>query len=152
MIGYFRRPAETADVLRDGWFYTGDAGTIDREGFLYLRDRLKDVIVSGGENVYPVEIEAVLSHHPDVVDVAVIAVPDARWGETVKAVVVRRPGASTNEAQIIDFCRGRLAGYKRPTSVDFVEAMPRTPTGKILKRVLREPYWHGYERRIGGSG
>lgn len=152
MLGYWHREADTADVLRDGWIRTGDACSMDADGFLYVRDRIKDMIVSGGENVYPVEVENVLAEHPDVADVAVIGVPDERWGETVKAIVVRRPGSQVTEAELIEFCRGRLAGFKRPRSVDFVEAIPRNPTGKILKRQLREPYWAGHERRVGGSG
>lgn len=152
MLGYFNRDEETAEVLRDGWFHTGDAGTLDSEGFLYLRDRVKDLIVSGGENVYPIEVEAVIAEHPGVADVAVIGVPDVRWGETVKAVVVRRPGAAFDEAELVEFCRARLAGFKRPTSVDFVDLIPRNPTGKILKRVLREPYWVGRARQVSGSG
>ena len=152
MAGYWRRDAENAAAIVDGWFHTGDAASIDQNGFIYIRDRIKDMVVSGGENVYPVEVEAVLAGHPEVADVAVIGVPDQRWGEAVKAVVVRRPGSSLSEAQLIDFTRDRLAGYKRPQSVDFVDAIPRNPTGKVLKRELREPYWVGQERRVAGSG
>jgi acyl-CoA synthetase (AMP-forming)/AMP-acid ligase II len=110
------------------------------------------MIVSGGENIYPVEIEGVLADHPDVADVAVIGVPDDRWGETVKAIVVRRDGSALTAEGLIDYTRDKLAGYKRPTSVDFVEVIPRNPTGKVLKRQLREPYWAGRERRVAGSG
>jgi len=152
MLGYWGREEETAAVLRDGWFSTGDAAAIDAEGFVYLRDRVKDMIVSGGENVYPVEVEAVLAEHAEVADVAVIGVPDHRWGEAVKAIVVRRAGSQVSAEELIDFCRERLAGFKRPASVDFVETIPRNPTGKVLKRELREPYWTGQERRVRGSG
>jgi long-chain acyl-CoA synthetase len=147
--GYWNRPDETARTLTgDGWLRTGDAGFLDAEGFLFLTDRVKDMIISGGENVYPAEVENALSEHPAVADVAVIGVPDDRWGETVKAVVVPRPGAVARAEEIIAFARARLAHYKCPTSVDFAEALPRNPSGKLLKRELREPYWKGRERRI----
>jgi long-chain acyl-CoA synthetase len=121
---------------------------MDGEGYLFLTDRVKDMIVSGGENVYPAEVENALAGHPDVADVAVIGVPDARWGETVKAIVVPRGGASPAPEALIDYARQRLARYKCPTSVDFAEALPRNPSGKILKRELREPYWKGHDRRV----
>jgi long-chain acyl-CoA synthetase len=152
MVGYWGRQDETDAVLRDGWFSTGDAAAMDADGFLYIRDRVKDMIVSGSENVYPVEVEAVLTEHPDVADAAVIGVPDERWGEAVKAIVVRRGEATVSAAELIEFCRPRLAGFKRPASVDFVETIPRNPTGKVLKRELREPYWAGQQRRVRGSG
>jgi long-chain acyl-CoA synthetase len=148
MEGYWRRPEDTARALRGGWFHTGDAGTADAAGFLYIRDRIKDMIVSGGENVYPAELESVLSGHPAVADVAVIGVPDERWGETVKAIVVRRPGAELAGEELIEWARSRLAGYKRPRSVDFVDAIPRNPSGKILKHELRERHWAGQDRRV----
>jgi acyl-CoA synthetase (AMP-forming)/AMP-acid ligase II len=127
---------------------TGDAGFMDADGYLYLTDRVKDMIVSGGENVYPAEVENALAGHPDIADVAVIGVPDPRWGETVKAIVVARPGASPAPEAIIDYARQRLARYKCPTSVDFAESLPRNPSGKLLKRQLREPYWKGHDRRV----
>jgi acyl-CoA synthetase (AMP-forming)/AMP-acid ligase II len=148
MAGYWNRPEDTAEVVRDGWFHTGDAGSMDTDGFVYIRDRIKDMIVSGGENVYPAEVESVLAHHPAVADIAVIGVPDDRWGETVKAVAVRKPGAELDERELIDWTRDRLAGFKRPTSVDFVESIPRNPSGKVLKRKLREPYWEGAVRQV----
>ena len=148
MAGYWGRPDETARAIRDGWFHTGDSGYVDEDGFIFLKDRIKDMIVSGGENVYPVEVEAVLMGHPEVLECAVIGVPDQKWGETVKAVVVRRAGASLTEAALIEWSRERLAGYKRPRSVDFVVALPRNAAGKLLKRTLREPYWAGYARRV----
>jgi len=145
---YWNLPDATREALRDGWLYTGDAGRLDAEGYLYIQDRVKDMIVSGGENVYPREVEDVLYQHPAVADAAVIGVPDDAWGEVVKAIVVRRPGAMASAAELVEFCRQRLAGYKRPRSVDFVEALPRNPSGKVLKRELREPYWRGRARRV----
>jgi acyl-CoA synthetase (AMP-forming)/AMP-acid ligase II len=128
--------------------HTGDAGSLDDEGYLYIQDRVNDMIVSGGENVYPREIEEVLHRHAAVADAAAIGVPDETWGEAVKAIVVLRDGAGATGEEIIEFCRSDLAGYKCPQSVDFVDALPRNPTGKILKRKLREPYWEGKERRV----
>jgi long-chain acyl-CoA synthetase len=141
MAGYFNRPAETAaTITADGWLRTGDGGFIDEEGFLFLTDRIKDMVVTGGENVYPVEVEEVLSQHPGVAEVAVIGVPDERWGEAVKALVVPAPGSDLQGADLIAFARERLAGYKLPRSVDVVEVLPRTPSGKVLKRELRDRY------------
>lgn len=149
MRGYWNQPEETARVLApDGWLRTGDAGYLDAEGFLYLTDRVKDMIISGGENVYPAEVENVLSAHPGVQDVAVIGVPDDRWGETVKAIVVPVPGVEVTPADLIAHARAHLAHYKCPTSVDFAETLPRNPSGKLLKRELREAYWRGRPRRI----
>lgn len=150
MLGYWNNPDATAATLTpDGWLRTGDAGYLDAEGYLYLHDRLKDMIVSGGENVYPAEVENVLMTHPDIADVAVIGVPDSRWGEAVKAVVVAARGTAPTETELISFARTRLAGFKLPKSVDFVDALPRNPSGKILKRALREPHWTGRDRHIG---
>jgi acyl-CoA synthetase (AMP-forming)/AMP-acid ligase II len=151
MNGYWRRPDETARTLRDGWLHTGDVGRLDDEGYLFVEDRVKDMVVSGGENVYPRAVESVLFEHPAVADAAVIGVPDERWGEAVKAVVTLRPGTQATEGELIDFCRPRLAGFERPKSVDFVDALPRTASGKVLKRVLREPYWAGHARRVSGA-
>ncbi|TWS97604.1 long-chain-fatty-acid--CoA ligase [Reyranella sp. CPCC 100927] len=148
MTGYLKRPDETAATLVDGWLRTGDLGWQDDAGRFYLVDRKKDLIVSGGENVYPIEIEHVLSSHPDVLDVAVIGVPDPRWGEAVKAVIVRRPGTSTDEASLVGFCRGKLGGFKIPKSVDFIDALPRNASGKIQKVILRDRYWAGHARKI----
>jgi long-chain acyl-CoA synthetase len=149
MKGYWNRPDETVrTVTPDGWLKTGDAGYRDEDGYVFLTDRVKDMIISGGENIYPAEVENVLADHPDVADVAVIGVPDARWGETVKAVVVPRPGAAVTAEAIIAFARARISHYKCPTSVDCVDALPRNPSGKLLKRELREPYWRGHDRRI----
>ncbi len=149
MAGYWRNPDATdATITSDGWLRTGDGGYLDVDGYLFLTDRIKDMIVSGAENVYPAEVENVLAAHPDVADVAVIGVPDDRWGETVKAVVVLRAGAPADSGAVIGFARERLAHYKCPTSVDFVDALPRNPTGKVLKRELRAPYWAGQSRGV----
>ncbi|MBA3280672.1 MAG: long-chain-fatty-acid--CoA ligase, partial [Acidimicrobiia bacterium] len=138
MLGYWNNPEATAEAINpEGWFKTGDAGYLDDEGNLFIHDRVKDMIVSGGENIYPAEIENVLSQHPSVADVGVIGVPDDKWGETVKAVVVARPGTEIDEAELIAFARQRLAGFKLPRSVDLVDELPRNPTGKILKKDLR---------------
>src|SRR6476620_8628029 len=149
MAGYWNNPTATsATVTPDGWLKTGDAGYLDDEGYIYLFDRVKDMIVSGGENVYPAEVENVLMTHPDVGDVAVIGVPDEKWGEAVKAVVVPAAGTSPVQEDLIAFARDLLASYKLPKSVDFAAELPRNPSGKLLKRQLREPYWAGVERRV----
>ena len=148
MAGYWNNHAATdATVTADGWLKTGDAGYVDAQGYLFLHDRIKDMIVSGGENVYPAEVENVLAAHPRVGDVAVIGVPDEKWGEAVKAVVVAT-GDTLTEHELIAFARGKLAGFKLPKSVDFVDVLPRNPSGKLLKRELREPYWSDSHRRI----
>jgi len=149
MVGYWNKPDETAATLMpDGWLRSGDAGYLDADGYLYIHDRVKDMIVSGGENIYPAEIESVLMAHPEVADAAVIGVPHERWGESVKAIVVRAPDATVDEAALVAFCRERLAHYKCPTSIDWSEVLPRNPWGKILKRELRDPYWAGRERNV----
>jgi acyl-CoA synthetase (AMP-forming)/AMP-acid ligase II len=140
MHGYWNRPEATAATIRDGWLHTGDAGYVDADGYLYIHDRVKDMIISGGENVYPAEVENVLFGHPAVADAAVIGVPDARWGEAVKAVVVLRATRPATEAELIAYCRERIAHYKAPKSVDFVESLPRNASGKVLKRELRAQY------------
>lgn len=147
--GYRNRPDATAETItEDGWLRTGDAAYTDDEGYLFLFDRFKDMIVSGAENVYPAEVENVLYDHPGVAEVAVIGIPDERWGETVKAVVVPKPGATVAFDQLVELCRSRLAGFKCPTSMDLVEVLPRNASGKVLKTELRAPYWHGHDRRI----
>jgi len=149
MTGYWNMPEETAtSIVSGGWFRTGDAGYFDEDGYLYIHDRVKDMIVSGGENVYPAEVENALMSHPAIADVAVIAVPHDRWGETPKAMVVRTPGSSLTEQEVIDYARERLARYKCPTSVDFIDALPRNPSGKILKKDLRAPFWAGRDRMV----
>ena len=149
MSGYWNLPEPSAEALRGGWMHTGDAGVLDDEGFLFIQDRVKDMIVSGGENVYPREVEDVLFQHEAVADVAVIGVPDERWGETVKAIVVLKAGASATAELLLDFCKGRLGGYKRPRSVEFAVELPRNPSGKVMKKDLREKYWAGHTRRVG---
>ncbi|MBB6628781.1 long-chain-fatty-acid--CoA ligase [Nocardioides sp. KIGAM211] len=149
MKGFLGKPEETAAVITDdGWFRTGDMGKVDDGGFLFVEDRLKDMIISGGENIYSPEIERVLAEHPAVMEVAIIGVPDDRWGESVKAVVSLKPDTSATEEELIAWCRDRLAHYKCPKSVDLLEALPRNPTGKILKRELRAPYWQGRDRGV----
>ncbi len=154
MLGYFTNPESTAAAFpegrdeRGGWYRSGDAGYW-REGYLYLHDRIKDMIISGGENIYPAEVEAVIATHPAVAEVAVIGVPHEKWGETPKACIVLRDNAAVTESELIVFTRARLAHYKCPTSVDFLEALPRNPSGKVLKRNLREPFWVGRARPIG---
>jgi long-chain acyl-CoA synthetase len=149
MKGYWNKPDETRNTITaDGWLKTGDAGYLDEHGYVFLTDRVKDMIVSGGENIYPAEIENVLAAHAAIGEVAVIGVPDERWGETVKAVVALKSGQQANAADIIAYGKAHLAGYKCPTSVDFVPALPRNPSGKVLKKDLRAPYWAGKLRRI----
>ncbi|TAK32972.1 MAG: o-succinylbenzoate--CoA ligase [Chloroflexota bacterium] len=145
---YWDMPEETADSHKNGWFYTGDVGTQDQEGYIFLVDRKKDMIITGGINVYSVEVEAAISLHPAVMQVAVIGVPDQEWGEAVKAIIVLKPGASATEEEIIQHCKEELASYKKPKSVEFRESLPVGGTGKILKKDLREPYWAGQEKRI----
>ncbi len=148
MKGYWNKPEETAAALtEDGWFKTGDAGYV-KEGYLYLHDRVKDMIVSGGENVYPAEVENALMAHPDVADVGVVGIPDERWGEAVHAIVVKAEGTDPEPQALIAFARERLAGFKCPKSISFTDVLPRNPSGKILKRELRQPYWAGRERQI----
>lgn len=148
--GYWRRPEETAALFLDGgWLRTGDAGRIDAQGFVYIVDRIKDIIVSGGENIPPAEIEAVLMGHPDVLEAAVVGVPSQKWGETPMAFVVTRPGSAVGAEELIAFSRNNLAHYKCPTSVEFVESLPRNPSGKVLRRELRRPYWAERGRSVG---
>jgi acyl-CoA synthetase (AMP-forming)/AMP-acid ligase II len=149
MKGYLGKDEETAKAIdENGWFRTGDIGRMDEGGFVYVEDRLKDMIISGGENIYSPEVERVLAEHPAVAEVAVIGVPDDTWGEVVKAVVGLKQGTTATETGIIDFCRKRLAHFKCPKSVDIVEALPRNPTGKILKKDLREPHWQGRNSQV----
>ncbi|RZT39253.1 long-chain-fatty-acid--CoA ligase [Cupriavidus agavae] len=147
--GYWNRPKETAEALRDGWLYTGDGGYMDDEGYLFIVDRLKDMIVTGGENVYSAEVESVLSLHPDVASCAVIGIPDADWGEAVHAVVVPHAGRNPDEAALREHCRAALAHYKCPRSIEFRADLPLSAAGKILKRDLRDAYWRGQARQVG---
>ena len=149
MKGYWNMPEETAkSIVKGQWFRSGDAGYFDKDGYVYIFDRVKDMIVSGGENVYPAEVENALMGHPAIADVAVIGVPDEKWGEVPMALVVRKPDTQVTESEILAFARERLAGFKTPKSVGWVDALPRNPSGKILKKDLREPYWKGHTRRV----
>ena len=149
MKGYWNMPEETAkSIVKGRWFRSGDAGYFDKDGYVYIFDRVKDMIVSGGENVYPAEVENALMAHPAIADVAVIGVPDEKWGEVPMALVVRKPETQVTENEILTFARERLAGFKTPKTVGWVEVLPRNPSGKILKKDLREPYWRGHTRRV----
>lgn len=148
MAGYWNDPVATKETLRDGWVYTGDLARADEDGWVYLVDRKNDMIVSGALNVYPSEVERILHQHPAVLECAVIGIPDELWGEAVKAVVVKREGVSVTDFELTDYCKERLAGFKAPKSVDFVNKLPRNLAGKVLRRVLREPYWEGETRKF----
>ncbi|TDQ05723.1 long-chain-fatty-acid--CoA ligase [Labedaea rhizosphaerae] len=148
MSGYWRRDADQQSVDADGWLHSGDAGYLDAEGYLFISDRIKDMIISGGENIYPAEIERVLAEHPAIADVAVIGVPDDKWGEVPYAIVVAAPGAEVDEEKLLAHCREHLAAFKCPKSVQVLTELPRNPTGKILKRKLREPFWAGRDRAV----
>jgi acyl-CoA synthetase (AMP-forming)/AMP-acid ligase II len=145
--GYWEQPEESAKALVDGWFHTGDGGELD-DAYVVISDRKKDVIISGGENVSSIEVEDCLFQHPAVAEAAVIGVPDEKWGETVKALVVRRPGEDVSEADLIAFCREHMSHYKCPTSIEFRDELARTATGKLQKFKLRSPYWEGRDRQI----
>jgi acyl-CoA synthetase (AMP-forming)/AMP-acid ligase II len=146
MSGYHNKPEATAKSVVDGWYLSGDAGYLDADGYLFIHDRVKDMIVSGAENIYPAEVENALHEHPAVADCAVIGVPDDKWGEAVKAIVVT--SAKVTPDELITFARERIAGFKVPKSVDFIDVLPRNASGKILKKDLREPYWAGRERKV----
>jgi fatty-acyl-CoA synthase len=147
--GYWKLPEATAKTIDpDGWLHTGDAGVMDADGYVYIQDRIKDMIISGGENVYPAEVESAIYGHPAIAEVAVIGVPSAKWGEEVKACVVAKPGCEVDEADVIAWARERIAAFKAPKSVDVIPMMPRNASGKILRRELRAPYWEGQERQV----
>ena len=147
--GYWMMEEATSDFLKDGWAHTGDAGETDEEGYLYIRDRIKDMVVSGGENIYPREIENVLFDHPHIIDAAVIGVPDAKFGEALLAVIVTDTGGEISTDEVIAFCRTRLGGYKVPRRVTCVAELPRNASGKVLKQDLRKPYWSDGTRGVG---
>ncbi len=149
MEGYWRQPEATDSVIVDGWFHTGDMATIDDEGMVEIVDRKKDLIISGGENVSSIEVEGMLYQHPAVLEAACIAIPDPRWGEAPGALIVLKPGMAATEEEIIDFCRERMAHFKCPRSVSFIDGLPRTTTGKIQKNLLREKFWQGREKKVG---
>jgi len=148
MLGYWKKPKQTAETLRNGWLHTGDLGTVDQEGYIYLVDRKHDMIITGGENVYPREVEDILYEHPAVMEVIVIGVPDEQWGEAVKAVVVLRDGMSADEEELIRFVKSRLAGYKCPKTVTFTDKLPKTAVGKLLRAEVKKRYWSGRDRFI----
>ncbi len=148
MKGYWRNPDATADALRHGWLHTGDVGYMDEQGYLFLMDRSKDMIITGGENVYPREIEEVIMRHPAVREVAVIGVPDTKWGEAIKAIVALQPGCQSSEAEIINFCKDNIAGYKKPKTVEFIDSLPKNNYGKVMKKDLRFQYWKDRDRKI----
>ena len=148
MLGYWRKPELTAETIRDGWMWTGDVATWDEDSYVFIVDRAKDMIISGGENIYSTQVEAAIHQHPGVLEAAVIGVPDEEWGESVKAVVVMKPGETATEREIIEAARKHLASYQKPRTVDFVESLPKAPTGKILKRDLRDPYWKVRGRKV----
>ena len=147
-VGYWNLPEETERTIRDGWLHTGDFGRMDDKGYVFIVDRKHDMIISGGKNIYPREIEEVIYSHEAVLETAVIGVPDDYWGESVKAFVVLKQGMNATEQDIIDLCKNTIASYKKPRTVEFLQQLPKSPAGKILKRVIREKYWEGRERRV----
>jgi acyl-CoA synthetase (AMP-forming)/AMP-acid ligase II len=148
MKGYYKQPDKTAESIINGWLHTGDIGHLDTDGYLHISDRKRDVIISGGFNVYPSEVEQVLWTHPAVLDVAVIGVPDEQWGEAVKAVVELKPNASVEAEELIALCKQKLGSVKAPKTIDFSSALPRSPVGKVLKKDIRDVYWKTAGRRI----
>jgi acyl-CoA synthetase (AMP-forming)/AMP-acid ligase II len=148
MKGYWKNPETTAETIKNRWLHTGDVGYLDESGYLFIMDRSKDMIISGGENIYPREIEEVLIQHPAVHEVSVIGVPDPKWGEAIKAVVSLSPGKTATEQELIDFCKDNIASYKKPKSVEFIDELPKSNYGKILKRELRTKYWQDQERKV----
>jgi acyl-CoA synthetase (AMP-forming)/AMP-acid ligase II len=148
MKGYYKDPVKTAEAIVDGWLHTGDVGHIDEEGFLHITDRKKDMIISGGFNVYPSQVEQVIWAHPAVRDCAVIGVPDEKWGEAVKAVVELKQGHSLSAEEVIALCKSKLGSVSAPKTVDFIDALPRSVAGKVLKKDLRAPYWKDKNRSI----
>jgi fatty-acyl-CoA synthase len=150
MEGYFKQPEETARVMQGGWFHTGDLAVMHPDGYIEVVDRAKDVIISGGENISSVEVEAMLFEHPAVLEAAVVGIPDSRWGEVPKALVVLKPGQQADEQELIGFCRDRMAHFKAPKSVEFVDELPKTATGKVQKFALRDRHWQGRDRHVQG--
>lgn len=148
MTGYWNKPDATAETLKGGWMHTGDAARMDENGYIYIQDRIKDMIVSGGENIYPAEVENALFQHPAVADAAVIGIPSDQWGESVLAFLVLQCEEKPTTEELIEFCRAHLAGYKLPRQVEFVDVLPRNASGKVLKTQLREPYWEGIARKV----
>ena len=148
MKEYWKKPEETAEAFKGGWFHTGDLATIDDKGYVFIMDRKKDMIISGGFNIYPREVEDVLMAHQDVVEAGVIGMPDDVWGESVKAFVVKKQGAAVTGEALIQFCKENLASYKKPKSIDFIDELPKNAYGKVLRKELKEPFWKGLDRRV----
>ena len=148
MLGYFRQKDLTSKCIKDGWMWTGDIATWDEEEYIFIKDRAKDMIISGGENIYSVQVEEAVSKHEAVLESAVFGIPDDEWGESVMAYVVLKPGMNATEKDIIDTAKENLASYQKPRAVKFIDALPKAPTGKILKRELRDPYWEDQENKI----
>jgi long-chain acyl-CoA synthetase len=148
MLGYWNKPEQSAEALRGGWMHTGDGAYMDDDGFIFVVDRMKDMIISGGENIYSAEVENVIAQHPAVASCAVIGIPSEQWGEAVYAIVVLKPEAAATEAELIEHCKRQIAHYKCPRSVEFAAQLPLSGAGKILKSVLREPFWKGRERGV----
>lgn len=148
MKGYWQAPELTAEVMRDGYYLTGDLATVDELGYVFIVDRKKEMIISGGFNVYPTEVEQVLYSLPQIFEAAVVGVPDPQWGEAIKAVVVLKSGASLDQEQIIEYCAQHLAGFKKPRSVDFIDELPKNPNGKVVRRLVRDEYWKNSDRKI----
>jgi len=151
MKGYWNKPDATKEAIVESWFYSGDAGFFDDEGYLFIHDRVKDMIVSGGENIYPAEVENALMSSAEILDAAVIGIPDDKWGESVKGFVVLAADSSLSEDEIISYTRTQIAAYKCPKSIEFIKELPRNPSGKILRRELRDPYWEGIDRKVSGN-
>ena len=147
-MGYWKLPEETAETFRDGWLYTGDMAKVDSDGYVYIVDRKKDMIISGGENISSKEVEEVIFRHPAVQEVAVIGVPDEEWGESIKALVALKPGMTATEQEIIDYCMDSLSSFKKPRTVEFMDELPKNPAGKVLKSELRQRYWKGREKNV----
>jgi acyl-CoA synthetase (AMP-forming)/AMP-acid ligase II len=147
-MGYWKLPEETAETFRDGWLYTGDIAKVDSDGYVYIVDRKKDMIISGGENVSSKEVEEVIFRHPAVQEVAVIGVPDEEWGESIKALVALKPGLTATEQEIIDYCMDSLSSFKKPRTVEFMDELPKNPAGKVLKSELRQRYWKGRGKNV----
>jgi acyl-CoA synthetase (AMP-forming)/AMP-acid ligase II len=151
MKGYWNKPDATKESIVNGWFYSGDAGFFDDEGYLFIHDRVKDMIVSGGENIYPAEVENALMSHKEILDAAVVGIPDDKWGESVIGFVVIEESTNLSEVEIISYARTQIAAYKCPKSIEFIKELPRNPSGKILRRELRDPYWEGIDRKVSGN-
>ena len=149
MKGYWKKEEASKETLAGGWLHTGDAGRMDEDGYVYIEDRIKDMIVSAGENIYSIEVESALMEHPEITDAAVIGIPDEKFGEAVKAFIVTKDGKELPQEDVIEFCKSKIASYKTPKTVDLIEIIPRNPSGKILKKVLREPFWAGKDRQVG---